>query len=261
MIIKDIIKNFVGYSGLLTQLVAKDLKRKYKQSFLGYIWSILNPLLTMTVLYLVFSNVFGRNVDNFAIYLLTGQLMFNAMSEGTRAALNSITGNASLLQKVYIPKYMLTLSSVISALISQLFSLCALIIVMLTTQFVPPVTALLFFVPILYQFIFCIGLGMILATFMVFFRDTSYIYGIFMTLWMYMTPIFYSFDILPQNVAAVIKVVNPMYHYLAYMRDIILYGRLPAIAQNLQCLIYSLLFLVIGAILFYKKQNRFVLFL
>lgn len=255
------VQNLLAYRGLLRQLVIKDLKKKYKKSMLGYLWSILNPLLTMIVLVLVFSNVLGRGVNNFPVYLLTGQLMFNMMSEATRAALGSITGNSALIQKVYIPKYILTFSSVVSALINQIFSLVALILVLLITRFVPPATALLFFVPIVYQFVFCLGLGLILATLMVFFRDVLYIYGIFMTLWMYMTPIFYSFDILPDRVAAVIRLFNPMYSYITYFRELILYGRVPGFAANLQCVLFSLAFLFFGSVLFKKYQDQFVLYL
>lgn len=261
MILTKYITNFWSYRSLLFELVQKNLKKKYKQSVLGYFWSILNPLLTMIVLVLVFSNVLGRNVDNFPIYLLTGQLMFNTMSEATRSALTSITSNASLIQKVYIPKYILTLSGVISAVINQLFSFVALIIVMIATRFTPPPTVVLFFVPIIYQFIFCVGFGLILSTCMVFFKDSMYIYGIFMTLWMYMTPIFYSFDILPESVAVVIKLINPMYHYINMARNVIIYGNMPTLLQNIQCLVFSCVFLVIGVILFSKKQDKFVLYL
>lgn len=256
-----IARNFLLYRELLYELIIKDLKKKYKKSFLGYLWSVLNPLLTMVVLVAVFSNVLGRGVDNFPIYLLTGQLMFNMCSVGTRAAMGSITGNASLIQKVYIPKYILPLSSIFSALINQLFSFVALIIVMLATRFVPTATILLFFVPIIYQFIFCFGLGLALATLLVFFRDIEYIYGIFLTLWMYLTPVFYHIDIIGGRMAKVISTINPMYHYITYMRDLVMYGQIPDLRSNLICLGFALVSLLIGVALFYKNQSKFVLYI
>lgn len=256
-----IVRNFFLYRELLYQLIIKDLKKKYKKSVLGYLWSVLNPLLTMVVLVAVFSNVLGRGVDNFPIYLLTGQLMFNMTSVGTRAAMTSVSGSAALIQKVYIPKYILPLSAICSALVNQLFSFVALILVMLVTQFLPPITVLLFFIPILYQFVFCVGIGLILATLMVFFRDIQYIYGIFLTLWMYLTPVFYSIDLIGQRMAGFITAFNPMYYYITYMRNLVMYGTIPGLVDNLICLGFALASLIVGVALFYKNQSKFVLYL
>lgn len=254
-------RSFLNYRELVFQLVSKDLKKKYKRSMLGYIWSVLNPLLTMIVMVLVFQNILGRGVENFPIYLLTGQLMFSMMSESTNMAMSSITGSAGLIQQVYIPKFILPLSSVVSALINQMFSFIALVVVMIFTQYLPPLTTLLFFVPILYQLLFCIGLGLCLATLMVFFQDTQYLYGVFITLWTYMTPIFYSIDILPGFLAKIIKTVNPMYHYVTYMRSLILDGVVPGFVENVICLGFGVIFLVLGVSLFYKQQRKFIFYL
>ncbi len=254
-------RSFLSYRELLAQLVIKDLKNKYKRSALGYLWSVLNPLLTMAVLVAVFSNLLGRGVDNFPIYLLCGQLMMHMLTESTNRALVSITHGASIIQQVYIPKFILPLSSVISALVNQLFSFIALIVVMIATRYMPPPTTLLFFIPLIYELLFCVGLGMCLATAMVFFRDTQYLYGVFTLLWTYTTPIFYQESILPENVLAIVRVVNPMYHYVGYMRGLVLYGTIPGLLENLICLAYAVVFLVIGTTLFYKQQKKFVFYL
>ena len=128
------IKAFYQYRHLLQELVEKDIKLKYRRSILGYLWSILNPLLTMMVLVQVFSKLFRFEIDNFPVYLLCAQVLFNFMVEATNQAVFSIWGNAALLKKVYVPKYIFTLSKITSSLVNMLFSLVALLIVMVITN-------------------------------------------------------------------------------------------------------------------------------
>ena len=128
------ISELIKYKDLLWQLVSKDIKLKYRRSYLGYIWSILNPLLTMMVLVVVFSNLFRFDIPNFAVYLLTGQVIFGFVSESTNLSASSITGNASLLKKTYVPKYIFTVSKVTSSLVNLLFSMIALILVLIITK-------------------------------------------------------------------------------------------------------------------------------
>ena len=124
---------FQRYKFLIKQLVLRDFKTKYKRSVLGILWSFLNPLLTMTVQYIVFSTIFRSDIPNFALYLLTGIVCFNFFSEASSMALMSIVGNAPLITKVYVPKYIYPLSRVLSSSINLLFSLIPLLAVMLIT--------------------------------------------------------------------------------------------------------------------------------
>ena len=107
------------FKDLVKQLVVKDVKLKYRRSFLGYVWSVLNPLMVMLVMYFVFSQMFRFNIENYSAYLIIGQTLFTFMTEATNQAIGSITGNASLLKKVYVPKYVFTLSKVTSSLINR----------------------------------------------------------------------------------------------------------------------------------------------
>ena len=109
---------FRHYRPLLEQLVIKDIKLKYRRSFLGYLWSILNPLLIMVIMVLIFSSMFRFEIENYPVYLIIGQTIFNFVSESTNQAMWSITGNAALLKKTYVPKYIFTLSRVTSAFIN-----------------------------------------------------------------------------------------------------------------------------------------------
>lgn len=180
-IILSKLNRFFAFNELLKQLIIRDIKLKYRRSYLGYFWSILSPLMMMTVLVLVFSNLFSRfDIQNYPLYLISGQVLFGFMNESTNLAVSSITGNSALLKKTYVPKYIFTLSKVGSSLVNLLFSLGALLIVMIITQS-PFSWNLLFFPFLLLQlFCFCLGVGLFLASFSVFFRDIQYLWTVFL---------------------------------------------------------------------------------
>ena len=179
------------YWFLLTQLVSRDFKTKYKRSVLGVLWSMLNPLLTMGVQYIVFSELFRWDIDNFAVYLLIGTVMFNFFTESTGQALVSITGSASLITKVYVPTYIFPVSKVLSSCINLGFSTLALYAILLIQGVPLNIYHLLMPFGYVCLIAFAIGIGLILASMMVYFRDTQFLYGIVTVLWMYLTPLFY----------------------------------------------------------------------
>lgn len=248
------------YGFLIRQLVSRDFKTKYKRSILGVFWSFLNPLLMMCVQYFVFSNIFRSDVPNFAAYLLIGTVMFNFFTESCGMALTSILGNASLITKVYMPKYIYPLTRVLSSLINLEISLIPLVIVCLATgiHFRKSAVLALFFLICLV--IFCLGFGLLLSTSMVFFRDTQFLWGVLSMMWMYATPIFYPESILPENFQFVLQ-INPLYHFLKNTRMCILDGLSPEPAVYVQCLLIALAALLIGALVFHKNQDKFVLYL
>ena len=184
------IANFKRYKFLLSQLVERDIKIKYRRSVLGIFWSFLQPLLMMVVLTIVFSQLFKNNIENYPVYLLTGKLIFDFFSQGTRSAMMSIT-KAEILKKVYIPKYMYTLSTIISSFVTFLLSLVVLFMVMVVTNVDFTIYIIFTSLPILALLVFTVGVGLILATATLFFRDIEHLYGVFVTLLMYGTPIFY----------------------------------------------------------------------
>lgn len=252
---------FLIYKDLLKQLVLKDLRLKYRRSFLGYVWSVLNPLLVMIVMTIVFSTMFSRNVKNFPVYLFCGQILFNFMNQSTHQALNSINGNAALLKKTYVPKYIFTFSKITSGLIDLFFSIGALIIVMLATN-APFSWHFLLFPLVLFQlYVFCLGLGLFLAQLNVFFRDIQYIYNAVTTAWMYLTPIFYPKELLPDKVLWFVKHCNPLYFYIGQFRDLIYDNRLPGPIIILAGCITAFVTLLIGSYSFFKNQDRFILYI
>lgn len=258
--LKERFNVFLKYKNLLFNLVSRDIKVRYRRSVLGLLWTVLNPLLMMVVITIVFSTLFKQNIPNFPIYYLSGSLIFSFNSETTSNALYAIIGNSALMKKVYIPKYLFPLSKVFSGLVNLGFSLIAMFVVMivLNVEFQP--TLLLLPIPIFYTFLFSTGLSLILATLTVFFRDIAHFYGVFVMAWTYFTPVFYPETILPAKAMFVMK-FNPMYHFVSYCRELVLYGTFPGMKENLLCFLIGLIFLVVGIVIFYKKQDKFVLYI
>lgn len=256
---KQKIKVFLKYKTLLNELVVRDIKVRYRKSVLGLLWTVLNPLLMMCVITVVFSTLFRQNIPNFPIYYLAGSLTFSFNSEATSNGLYSIIGSASLIKKVYIPKYLFPISKVLSALVNLGFSLVAMFVVMIVTGAPFHATLLLMPLPIFYVFLFTSGLSLLLAAATVYFRDIAHFWGVFVLAWTYFTPIFYPVTILP-SFAMKIMQLNPMYHYVTYMRDVVLYGTFPGMKENLICFLIGAVTLLIGLWVFYRKQDRFVLY-
>lgn len=248
------------YRFLIRQLVARDFRTKYKRSVLGMFWSFLNPLLMMLVQYFVFSTIFKSDVPNFAAYLIIGTVMFNFFNEACGMALGSIVGNASLITKVYMPKYIYPLTRVMSSVVNLTISLIPMLIVCVITGVKFHKSAVLAFFFLICLTIFSLGLGLLLSASMVFFRDTQFLWGVFSMMWMYATPIFYPETILPEELKFVLQ-VNPLYHFLKNARLCILSGISPEPVVYVQCLLMALGVLLIGALVFRKAQDRFVLYL
>lgn len=255
------VNTFIQYKDLIKELVSRDLKLKYRRSFLGYVWSVLNPLLIMIVMTVVFSAMFKRNIENYPVYLLCGRMLFEFMTNSTNGAMRSVTGNASLLKKTYIPKYIFTLAKVTSCLIDFIFSLGALLIVMVATGATFHWQILLTPLVIVQLYIFCCGVGFLLAQLHVFFRDIQYIYKAVTTAWMYLTPIFYPLEQLPDIVQLLIKTGNPMYYYVAQFRDMVLYGRLPGPRIFWGGWVFAFVMLFIGVWSFKKNKDKFILYI
>ena len=248
------------YRFLIRQLVSRDFKIKYKRSILGVFWSFLNPLLTMCVQYFVFSTIFRSDIPYFAAYLIIGTVMFNFFSEACGMTLTSILGNASLITKVYMPKYIYPLTRTMSSSVNLAISLLPALVVCLLTGVhfqKSSVLALYFFACLI---VFSLGLGMLLATAMVFFRDTQFLWNVLNMMWMYATPIFYPETILPDNLRFVLQ-INPLYYFLKNIRMCILDGLSPEPVVYFQCCMIALGMLLVGALVFYREQNKFVLYL
>ena len=253
-------QHFLQYKPLLKELVGRDLKVKYRRSFLGYVWSLLNPLLMMCVMTLVFSYMFRFDIPNYPLYLITGQTLWTFFNESTNMSMYSVLQNGSLIKKVYIPKFIFPISRVLSSFVTMSFSLAAILIVLIFTRAPFYWSMLLFPVPLFFLLLFAMGIGMVLSALSVYFRDITHLYGVLTLAWMYLTPIFYPVDALPKEVVPLIT-SNPMYAYITFFRDIILYGTIPEPAMWIQCVLVSFAALAVGLVVFRKMQRNFILYI
>lgn len=248
------------YSFLLEQLITRDFKTKYKRSVLGVLWSFLNPLMTMTVQYVIFSTLFRSNIPYFAVYLLSGTVLFNFFTESVSQGLMGIVSNASLITKVYLPKYIYPISKVCSSAINMLIAFVPLLLVALLMGL--PITKAYLLLPLgmLFLIVFCMGMALLLSASMTFFRDTQFLWNIAATLWSYLTPLFYPESIIPQQLIGLYR-LNPMYQFITFMRTIIIEGVSPDPVAYLACGAWALGALALGLFVFKKKQDRFVFYL
>ncbi|MCL2493481.1 MAG: ABC transporter permease [Clostridiales bacterium] len=255
------ISTFAKYRELMLQLVARDIKLKYRRSYIGYLWSVVNPLLTMLVLVAVFSQLFHRTIPNFPAYLICGQVLFNFMTESTKQAMNSIVKNASLLKKTYVPKYIFTLSTVTSSVVTLLLSFGAVIIVFIATgvHFTP--YALLFFVPVLQVYLFSLGIGFFLAQAAVFFNDIQFIWGVVTTAWLYLSAIFYEVSILPGWLQHLVVGYNPMYLFITEFRYVMYQGAMFPLDLFWRGWLWAVGLLVFGLFFFSRSKNKFILYI
>ncbi|MCI5698915.1 MAG: ABC transporter permease [Lachnospiraceae bacterium] len=252
------LQNFLKYRPLLAELTMRDIKTRYRRSVMGVLWSLLNPLCTMIVLSIVFSNLFKMDIENFPLYILSGQVIFNFFSEATTNAMNAIIGSASLLKKAYMPKYLFVLSRVTASAVNVMASFAALIVVMLVTRADFHWTIVLAVIPILLVVVFASGVGLILATYAVKFRDILHLYSVFITALLYLTPIIYPMSMLPGMVRKIVM-LNPLTNMVLMFRDLALNGVLPSPFSFLLALAEGLFVLAIGMYVFYKKQDSFIL--
>ncbi len=266
-----------SYRAMIRNLVGRDLKARYKNSLLGYFWSLINPLMTMLIFWGVFGVLLRNNIPQFPVFLIVGLLPWNyavmAVSSGMRAVLD----NSNLVKKVYFPRAILPITAVISNLVNYLLALPIMFLVMFAFQWVATrhvqLSWTFAYLPliILIQTIFLIGITLLLSTVAVFFRDTTHIVDIFIQLWIFITPVFFSLEIVTQgntNAAKVVRWLNPMASLIDFYRDV-LYGRavlgetvprppsLPALDGVFRTLLTALVILAIGAYLFQRTSRRF----
>lgn len=252
------IENFKKFQPLLWELIARDIKIKYRRSVLGVLWTLLNPLFMMIVLSVVFSNLFKFDVEYFPVYLLSGQLIFNFYSESTNSSMTAILNNGPLIKKIYVPKYLFVLSRIFSSTINLLASFTALICVMLAMRVELHYTVLLAPIPLFFIVVFSLGVGLVLSAITVKFRDIMHLYSVFVTALMYLTPVIYPLSILPDWLYPIVM-LNPITNILQMLRNVMLYNTIPSISSMIIALVECGVMLALGLYVFYKNQDEFIL--
>lgn len=254
------------YRDLVLNLILRDLKARYKSSVLGFLWTLLNPLGMMLVFTAVFTLILPSRIERYPLFLLCGLLPWNFFSAGVMVGINSITGNANLVKKVYFPREVLPISSVLANLVNFLLGLLVLFAVLLA--FRSPLSPWLWLLPlvILIQTCFVLGIALVLSAVNVFYRDTNMIMDVVMLAWFFLTPVVYPVTALPQtyqlggiplNVHRLMYILNPMASLIAAYRDLLYWGYRTDLDFLLRTAVTSLVILLIGYRFFLHFRDRF----
>ena len=264
------IETFQKYKNLLRELTRKNVKLKYRDSWLGILWSFVQPLLNMIVLTVVFSNIFGaerKNIVCYPVYLFTGRLLFEFFTSSTKRALSSFRANAPIIKKVYVPKYMYPLSGIFSNFVTFAISIicyiCGWIFFKLTgisggDGLKINYHALLFFVPMAILLLFVVGIGLILSVLQVYFRDIEYIWDVFCTLLFYCVPIIYHLKAVTTPWVQIVIKINPLYSMLELFRQCVLYCTPMSWKLLLYASVWAFATLFVGIWIFRKKSDDLI---
>ena len=250
-------ENLKKHQFLFEELVKRDFKKKYKRTVLGIGWSLLSPLLTLLVMKLVFSQFFGRNTPHYTIYIFCGNVVWFYFNEATKGGMRALTDNASIFTKVNVPKYLFLLSKNVQALISFLLTIVILLLFVAFDSLQFSWNYLFLLYPIVLLLLYNIGIGMILSAAFIFFRDIEYLYDVFLRLLMYFSAIFYTLDQYSPQVQRMF-LINPVYLFIKYFRNIILGPSVPSIEFHILMLLHTLLSLIIGCFMYKKLNTRFL---
>ena len=250
------LKELFRYRFLLSNLISRDLKVRYKRSSLGFIWVMLNPLLMMGVIAIVFSNLFRFSLAHYPAYLLGGILVWNLFAQGSVAAMSSLHGNGATLQKMYVPPSVFVASAVGSALVNLAFALLPFFGLAIIIGVTPSPTWVFILVPLVEVTMFTFGVGLIISALFVFFHDVFEIYTVFLNAFIYLTPVFYPVEVLPKWLQEVEK-YNPMFQFLNAFRKPILWGQVPPLHDLLPGAIMALVTFVVGWLVFTRVEGRF----
>lgn len=240
---------------LIYNFAISDLKIRYRNSILGFFWTFLEPLLMLTVLYLVFTNLFKSQIEHFPLYILLGIIFWNMFSRGTSMGLNSILSRSSILTQIYFPREILSLSSALTSFLMLCFEMIVFGIFMAVFQFSPPSTIILLPFILLLELILVLGLSLPLSVLNVRYRDIQFIWTVVLQVGFFITPIFYKLDILPEYVQKILY-FSPMAQIITMAHDVTLYNKLPSIDSILTTTAITLSIFGVCYIIFRKAQGR-----
>ena len=233
------------FKGILFNFAISDLKIRYRNSILGIFWSLIEPLLMLGVLFFVFSTMFKFEIENFPIYLLLGIICYNFFKNGTTFALNSLTNRSSLMTQIYFPRSIPGISSGITAAIMLILELVVLGIFMVVLEFTPPITILILPLILALEFLLILGIALPLSVLNVKFKDTEFIWMVVVHAGFFLTPIFYQFDMLPDNIQSILQ-FSPVVQIVTMAHHVVLYGVLPSINSILYAVGSTSAIMIIG---------------
>jgi len=244
------------YRDLIFFLVRRDLTARYKRSVLGIAWTMLNPLGMMIVLSIVFSQIFRITIENYPAYVLSGLIAWNFFSQTSSSAIYALVWGGDLLQRIYIPRSIFAISSIGTGFINLVLSLVPLLLVMVVIGSPLHITILLAPVAMLLLALFSLGIGLLISTIGIFFFDVVEMYAILLMAWMYLTPIIYTLDLLPQNIQRWLQ-FNPMVHLVELFRSLVFYGKIPTLENWLISAGFAMGTFLLGWLVFTSKSDEF----
>ncbi len=250
------IKDIWEFKYLIYNLVARDLKVKYKGSTLGFLWSLLNPLLMLVVYTVAFKYVIKLKQENFTIFLFSALLPWNFLSSGLSMGVSSITENGNLVKKVYFPREILPLSSVLVNLFHFFLTFTVLIPALLFFHVTIGFSFLFLLVLVFFQALFVLGLTFIASAMNVYYRDVKHFLEVLLQLWFWATPIIWSVRLVPEKYKDFVY-LNPFTPFVEAYREVILYNRLPNVVTMLLVIVFGVVVFLLGGYIFQKKQRRF----
>lgn len=247
----------IRYRDLLTQLVSRNIKTRYKRSVIGVVWTMLNPLMTMTVMAVVFSSLLRISIQHYPVFLLSGLLAWTFFSQATLSAMGELIWGSSIMKRIYIPRTVFAATAVGTSLVNLVLSLIPLAIVMALTG-VHPTLALVFLpVPMVLLTAFATGVGLLLSTVAAYFTDVMEMYQVVLTAWMYLTPVFYTADLIPQEYRWLVY-LNPVSSLVEAFRAPFYAGSLPDLPVLRTAALSAVFILVVGWFAFTKKAEEIV---
>jgi ABC-type polysaccharide/polyol phosphate export permease len=253
----DELHEALKYRELIVQLTRRDILTRYKRSVLGIAWTMLNPLGMMLVLTFAFSQIFRFEMErSYSIYVLSGLITWNFLSQTTTACMNSLVWGGGLFQRIYMPRSTFAISSMVTGTINWFFALVPLMAIMLFTEGAIPWTVLTVPLSMLLTFAFSLGVGLFLSAIGIYFPDVVEMYQIVLTAWMYITPVIYPENIIPPDLQWILK-INPMYYLVKLFRLAVFDGRLPTLAELIPAVMIALGTLVLGWIFFTYRSKDF----
>lgn len=245
------------HSFLFSELVKRDFKKKYKRTYLGMLWSLISPLLTLLVLTIVFKKFFGSDTPHYTIYVFCGNIIYAFFNDATTGGMSALMSNADIFSKVNVPKYLFLFSRIVSSLINFGLTFIVFILFCIIDGINFEWSFFTLIIPILCLIVFNVGIGLILSALYVFFRDMQYLWSVFTMLLMYVSAVFYTVDRFPEAVQRLF-LLNPIYVYIKYFRLIVIDNSIPSIQFTLLSIGYALFAFLLGALIYKKFNHKFL---
>ena len=253
----NLLEEIIRRRSLILLLAFNDVKLRYRSSVLGFAWSFLEPLLMLTVLYFVFTHILKSDIENFPLYLLLGLIIWYMFSRATSMGLTSLVTRANIIQNIYFRREIIVVSSCLTAFIMMGFEFAAFAIFIVAFQFVPPITIVFLPLVLIVLFFLSLGLSFLLSVLNVYFRDIQFIWQVAVQAGFFLSPIFYSLDIFPENIRMILS-INPMVHVLDIAREVTLYGNLPPLNSVIYLIVTTFGIFMLGYAVFKIKNKKIV---